>query len=443
MHNLVNRSTPSSLPMMMTVSLARLFVVVIALPLSFSSPSLQPVVLLNGLAGSSLNARLNHTEEPHHYCDTKKSWYQIWLSPADLLPGVIDCFFHNIVLKFDPNTKTYRDTENVDIDGNVAWGTTKALAYLDPALKSFHYFSEIIEALENIGYVDGGSLVGAPYDWRLAPDGLDQKPTYSGVNTLPYFEKLKILIETTVAFNGGRKAHIISHSMGGPVALAFLHRQSTAWKDQYIASFIAISPPFGGSIKTVRAVLSGDNFDAPVVHENIFWPVQSTCASGPWLFPQPCLWDNDEKIITTPTASYGARDWMNLLGDMPSLKQAQQMTQSGNLLTDTLGEKEFVAPQVPVAILRGIGVETQIGYEYNVDFKNVNNYSSAPPPTKVFSNKGGDGTVPNRSLARALKWRNEQTQPITYSLYPGAGHMSILQNKYAIDHILECVQTNH
>ena len=34
--------------------------------------ALQPVVLINGLAGSNLNARLNGAKEPHVFCDKKK-----------------------------------------------------------------------------------------------------------------------------------------------------------------------------------------------------------------------------------------------------------------------------------------------------------------------------------------------------------------------------------
>ena len=401
--------------------------------------ALQPVVLINGLAGSNLNARLNGAKEPHVFCDKKKDWFRIWLTVEELVPGVVDCFFHNVVVHFNNQTKQYEDTEGVDIDGNVGWGSTKGLDYLDPSLKAGKYFHDIIKRLESIGYVDNKSLRGAPYDWRLSARGLDSKPTFSGNNNLPYFAKLKALIEDTSVTNGGEKIHIISHSMGGPVSLAFLHRQSTDWKDKYIASLIAVSPPFGGSVKTVKAVVSGDNFDAPVVHQNIFWPVQSTCASGPWLFPQDGLWRSDEVLVETPSKNYTSADWLQLFSDMPGLSSVKLMSEETDILTNTLGEKEFVAPNVKVALIRGTDVKTEIGYTYGVDFNSSGKGKSAPPPTAIRTDNFGDGTVPNRSLARALQWQGQQPQPVTYNVFPGASHEGILSDSNAIDRIVEYV----
>ena len=200
------------------------------LAMLLSGEALQPVVLLNGLAGSNLKARLRSAKEPHSFCDSTKDWFRIWLSVEELVPGVIDCFFHNVLIHFNNNSKQYEDTAGVDIDGNVGWGSTKGLDYLDPTLKAGKYFHDIIERLESIGYEDNKTLRGAPYDWRLSPTGFQSKPTFSGGNTLPYFAKLKSLIEETSSMNSNEKVHIISHSMGGPVALAFLHRQSEEWK---------------------------------------------------------------------------------------------------------------------------------------------------------------------------------------------------------------------
>lgn len=62
-------------------------------------PSPPPVILLNGLAGSVMNAKLTHLAEvPHVYCskDTKGKYEQIWVSADELLPGVIDCLFDNL-----------------------------------------------------------------------------------------------------------------------------------------------------------------------------------------------------------------------------------------------------------------------------------------------------------------------------------------------------------
>lgn len=56
-----------------------------------------------------------------------------------------------------------------------------------------------------------------------------------------YFDRLKSLIEETVDINEGRKIMLISHSMGVPYSLRFLHQQSQEWKDKYIEAWITIS----------------------------------------------------------------------------------------------------------------------------------------------------------------------------------------------------------
>ena len=47
--------------------------------------ALQPVVLLNGLAGSNLKARLRSAKEPHSFCDSTKDWFRIWMSVEELV----------------------------------------------------------------------------------------------------------------------------------------------------------------------------------------------------------------------------------------------------------------------------------------------------------------------------------------------------------------------
>ena len=44
------------------------------------------------------------------------------------------------------------------------------------------------------------------------------------------YTALRTLIESAFKANGNTPAIIISHSMGNHVALAFLHRQTPAWR---------------------------------------------------------------------------------------------------------------------------------------------------------------------------------------------------------------------
>ena len=93
---------------------------------------------------------------------------------------------------------------------------------------------------------------------------------------------------------------------------------SPSWKREHITAFIPISPPFGGAVSTVKAVVSGDTLGFPLVSHSIFHPIQSTCASGPWLFPQPSLWPESEVLVTSAspttnlTATYTSTNYTEL-----------------------------------------------------------------------------------------------------------------------------------
>ena len=68
---------------------------------------------------------------------------------------------------------------------------------------------------------------------------------------------LKALVEETYAQNNKTAVVLIGHSMGNPYILYLLNRQTQVWKDKYIRSFISISSPWGGAVKTLRLMASG------------------------------------------------------------------------------------------------------------------------------------------------------------------------------------------
>ena len=68
---------------------------------------LNPVVIIPGTGGSRLEARLNKPSVNHWYCSKQSDWYTLWLSVASLLPPSINCWVDNIMLLWDPITKTY------------------------------------------------------------------------------------------------------------------------------------------------------------------------------------------------------------------------------------------------------------------------------------------------------------------------------------------------
>ncbi len=47
----------------------------------------------------------------------------------------------------------------------------------------------------------------------------------------------------------------------GPFVLYWLHRQTADFKEKYIRSMVNIAAPWGGAIKALRLMASGDNID--------------------------------------------------------------------------------------------------------------------------------------------------------------------------------------
>ena len=101
---------------------------------------------------------------------------------------------------------TDSNAPGVTLNTNVDFGGVGGVQYLDPSVTLTGYWDKMIETLQKSGYTIGVNLHGAPYDWRLAPDG----------HAAPgqYYDKLKALIESSVT-NNGRKAVIVTHSLGG------------------------------------------------------------------------------------------------------------------------------------------------------------------------------------------------------------------------------------
>lgn len=72
-----------------------------------------------------------------------------------------------------------------------------------------------------------------------------------------FFVKLKTLIEETFSINNQSKVTLITHSMGGPMALYFLQKQSKKWKDTYVERMVTLAAPWGGAVKAIKVFAIG------------------------------------------------------------------------------------------------------------------------------------------------------------------------------------------
>ncbi|CAL5222795.1 g5211 [Coccomyxa viridis] len=242
-----------------------------------------PIVFIPGLAGSALEAKLDRTDAPAWWCSRKTNGYKrVWFSFSEASKP--SCLLDQLALFYDESTGRYRNHDGIEIRA-VDFGGLEGIDALHPGLPRLTpMFSKLTQAFKDEGYQERRHLFGAPYDFRLAPDGLEQEG---------YFADLAELIEGAVASNGGRPATIVAHSLGCLVSLYFIARRSRQWLQKHISGLVAISGPWGGAVSSLKGSISGDSFDVPVIPHNIFRPLQSSAPSGPWMFPAPDMWRDE------------------------------------------------------------------------------------------------------------------------------------------------------
>ena len=99
----------------------------------------------------------------------------------------------------------------------------------------------LVEALERIGYIDGESLFGAPYDLRHAPAA----PELPNREFSMFRRSLTALVDHASRSNGGKPVILVSHSQGGLLALEFLNRSPLAWRRRLVKHFFMASTDSG------------------------------------------------------------------------------------------------------------------------------------------------------------------------------------------------------
>ena len=60
----------------------------------------RPIILIPGILGSVLEARLNRSEAAHWICYKKSDWFKIWIDSSVLVPQYSDCWIENMKLEY-------------------------------------------------------------------------------------------------------------------------------------------------------------------------------------------------------------------------------------------------------------------------------------------------------------------------------------------------------
>ncbi|RCN34754.1 Lecithin:cholesterol acyltransferase [Ancylostoma caninum] len=290
----------------------------------------------------------NLTGKPHvvnPFCLRRTTkYFDIWLNLEELLPIAIDCFVHNMMLQTNPENGMVSNMPGVDIRIS-GFGTSSAVEFVDKSrVAPGMYFYLLVENLVKWGFRRDVNILGAPYDYRKAPEELGE-----------YYLHLRKLIEKAYVDTGNKRVVMVGHSLGNIIALHLFTRiVDQTWKDKYIKAFITIGAPWAGSTKALKGFTSGHNFDAP----NIFLPPmklrpgQRTYTSLASLFPTRMAWRDDEVLATVGSTNY-------TLADMPAFftRLEYEMAWKQVLRLGTL-DKTLPAPGVRVYCIFGVGLPT-------------------------------------------------------------------------------------
>ncbi|XP_077284078.1 lysosomal phospholipase A and acyltransferase-like [Arctopsyche grandis] len=381
---------------------------------------ISPVILIPGDGGSQLEATLNKSTVVHYMCQkTSSGYFNIWLNLELLVPLVIDCWIDNMKLHYDNVSRMTSNTPGVTIKVP-GWGNSEPVEWLDPSHASpGTYFKDITNALVSVGYVRNVSVRGAPYDFRKAPNENEG-----------FFLRLRELVEETYTTNNKSKVTILTHSMGGTMALHFLHLQSAKWKTKYIERMITLAAPWGGAVKAIKVFAIGDNLGTFVLRESILREQQITAPSLAWLLPSPLFWKDAEVLVQTDKYNYTVKDLQKFFSDLDYIN-------GWEMRKDTIQyTMDFSPPGVDLHCLYGSSVPTVERLVYKPGTW-LDGY-----PTLAYGD--GDGTVNTRSLEGCLHWTNNHrsrwtsksgVKVVSHLALPKADHMSILSDVRVLEYL--------
>lgn len=379
--------------------------------------NISPVIFIPGDGGSQVEAKLNKSSVVHYICEkTSSEFFNIWLNLELLVPVVIDCWIDNMKLNYDNVTRITTNQEGVEIR-IPGWGDPFRVEYLDPS-KAFpgSYFKDIGNMLVNdLGYKRNFSLRGAPYDFRKGPSESEE-----------FFVKLKLLTEETYKINNNTPVTLIAHSMGAPMTLIFLQRQTQKWKDKYISSLISLAGAWGGSVKALKVFAIGDDLGAYVLRESVMRNEQITSPSLGWLLPSKLLWKENEVLVQTDQKNYTLFNLKDFFIDInvPNGWEFRQDNEKYQIY--------FEAPGIKLHCLHGVKVAT-VERLYYKPGTSIDGYPE-------FINGDGDGTVNLRSLKACLNWQKKQTHEIYHKEFDGVNHMDILKHIGILNYIKSVLQ---
>ncbi|KAL6627457.1 hypothetical protein ACP70R_031183 [Stipagrostis hirtigluma subsp. patula] len=388
---------------------------------------LHPIVLVPGVSCSQLEARLTEAYRPSAArCGAMKGrgWFGLWANVTDLAAhDYVPCFAEQMRLVYDPAANDYRNLAGVET--RVANFGSAAGFQRNPV--NTDWCLEVLRPeLERIGYRDGDTLFGAPYDLRHAPPAAGQpSQAYSR-----YFRRLAALVESASEKNQNRKVIIFGHSFGGMVALEFVRSAPAAWRRRHIKHLVLAAPthPEAGFVEPLGKFASGsDLLYVPTATALSLRPMWRSFESAIANFPSPAVFGRRRPIVVTTERNYTAGDMADFIAAVGAGDRVEPFTRR----EVPKMRRRFRAPMVPVTCINGVGNETpeQLIY-WEGDFDQS--------PEKVYGD--GDGSINLISMLafdeamRRHPWQREQFKTIKLH---GARHGTVVTKDWAVKRVIE------
>ncbi|XP_048559805.1 lecithin-cholesterol acyltransferase-like 1 [Triticum urartu] len=383
-----------------------------------------PVILVPGFTCPNVEARLTDAYVPSvPRCGELKGkgWFPLWKNTTDLVrQDYVPCFEEQMRLIYDPTLNDYRNLPGVETrvpDFGSAHGFTSK----NDSSRIPTCLARVREELELLGYRDGDTLFGAPYDPRHAPP-LPGQPSqvYSD-----YFARVKDLVERASEKNQNKPVILVAHSFGGKVILGFVNSTPVAWRKKFIKHLVLVSPtPPEGFLGVLVSLTSGPSFLVPSVPPLLLRQMWRTFASTLLSLPSPMAFGH-RPIVITNHKNYSAYDYKDFLTALGLNTEVVKRVLSMKLRIDP--------PMVPTTYLNGIGVKTPEQVVYR-----DGNFDMAPE--KVYGD--GDGTMNLFSVlafVKELSRQQEASIPFKFVEIANATHFDIVVQEHSLKKVMDVI----
>ncbi|KAJ1295961.1 hypothetical protein BS78_01G262500 [Paspalum vaginatum] len=403
-----------------------------------STSGLHPVVLVPAYSCGNLDARLTDKYRPpaaFPWCAARKGkgWFRLWENhtAVELDPKQVPCYAGQLRLVYDHVAGDYRNAPGVQTRV-VAFGSVRGFGSDDPAKKNM-CMEKLVKTLDGVGYRDGESLFGAPYDLRYAAAAA---PGQASRAFSKFTSSLARLVEHASSRNGGKPVILVSHSLGGLNVNEFLNQRPLPWRKKFVNHFVMLSTGVGGGTVVLQFLASAIGSLPPPSDVLSFTNTSRSFASTLGALPSPKAYGHTPLVVTR-AKNFSAYDMPEFLAAVGFSGRDVLARYVMRALPVTLN---FKAPLVPMTSVTGVGVPTASKLVFwDGDF--------GAQPQVVYGD--GDGTVNVENvLALGTVVGKDPEQPFFRSvIVPNTTHMGIISDDWALKHvvseILEASRATH